>query len=263
MLKNGVDLEVEAYIAQQTPAFGTRETRRAEACIEAVANRFRNIFAQIFRCSGTALAETEPGTPPREPIQQIEVFAKTGEEMTRQLVAYVGGTNTVFLPVNLNKLIEAMTNANSLLINPKFAEVRYDLCHELPLIEADPRQIRRMISNLVVNAREAIREKSGSIGLATEVVRRDDPILMEGGFVYAPLYGERFVSLVVEDDGDGMDVDTQSRIFDPFFTTRAHGVGLGMSEVLGVVRIHGGAIRIDSTEGRGTTVRVILPESLS
>jgi signal transduction histidine kinase len=178
-------------------------------------------------------------------------------------MAYVGGTNTVFLPVNLNKLIEGMTNANSLLMNAKCVKVRYDLCHELPLIEADPRQIRRMISNLAVNAVEAIREKGGSIGLATEVVRWDDPILMEGGFVYAPLYGERFVSLVVEDDGDGMDNDTQSRIFEPFFTTRVHGVGLGMSEVLGIVRIHGGAIRIDSTKGRGTTVRVILPESVS
>jgi signal transduction histidine kinase len=135
------------------------------------------------------------------------------------------------------------------------------LCHDLPLIEADPKQIRRVIVNLIMNASEAITEEGGSIRLETKVVQWGDELMKEG-FVGPTLAGERFVSLVVADSGRGMDEVIQSRIFDPFFTTHKGRAGLGMTEVLGVVRIHGCAIKVDSTMGQGTTVRILFPVSV-
>jgi len=77
---------------------------------------------------------------------------------------------------------------------------------------------------------------------------KDDP-LPEGEYVF----------LEVADTGSGMDPETRARVFDPLYTTKFTGRGLGMSAVLGIVRSHRGAIQILSTEGGGTTVRVLFP----
>jgi CheY-like chemotaxis protein len=112
--------------------------------------------------------------------------------------------------------------------------------------------------NLVLNAVEAIGDAPGEIEIRTsvqEVDRGATDVLYEIGHV-AP---GRNVLLELRDTGAGIDPSVKPNIFDPFFTTKFTGRGLGLAAVSGIVRTLKGAVKVDSTPGHGTTVRVFLP----
>ena len=114
--------------------------------------------------------------------------------------------------------------------------------------------------NLITNAAESIDREKGSITLATGMMDVDHVYLM-GTYGDSTLVSGKYVYLEVSDTGCGMDKHTQKKIFDPFFTTKFSGRGLGMSAMLGIVSGHGGAIRIYSEVGEGTTFKIIFPLS--
>jgi len=113
--------------------------------------------------------------------------------------------------------------------------------------------------NLITNASDAVGDRSGTITIETGVMQATREYLADA-YAAAVEPGE-YVYLEVRDTGCGMDEQTRQRIFDPFFTTKFTGRGLGLAAVLGIVRGHRGAIRIQSAPGRGTTFRVLFPAS--
>jgi CheY-like chemotaxis protein len=135
-----------------------------------------------------------------------------------------------------------------------------NLENSAPPFEGDPAQIRQVLMNLVINASEAIGEKSGVVTVSTGARYCDAEYLRET-FLDESLPEGLYVSLEVSDTGCGMDRETHARIFEPFFTTKFTGRGLGMSAVLGIVRGHKGAIKVYSEPGKGTTFRLLFPAS--
>jgi CheY-like chemotaxis protein len=140
----------------------------------------------------------------------------------------------------------------------KKAVLRYNLHRPLPAVTADATQIRQIIMNLVINASEAIGDKSGIIAITTgcleltEAYRKNlfhDEQMPEGLYVFVE----------IADTGCGMNKETLAKVFDPFFTTKFTGRGLGMAAVLGIVRGHKGAIKVYSEEGKGTSFKFLLP----
>ena len=113
----------------------------------------------------------------------------------------------------------------------------------LPDLQADPAHMKQVFINLLVNACEAM-ENGGTLTIRTG---------------YDPSEGT--VSVVVSDTGVGIDRENLKKIFDPFFSTKEKGTGLGLSVVQGIIKRHNGQVEIDSTPGRGTDFRVILPLS--
>jgi CheY-like chemotaxis protein len=140
----------------------------------------------------------------------------------------------------------------------KKAVVRYCLEKDLPPVEVDATQIRQVIMNLVINASEAIGEKSGVISISTGVIHVDRAYLA-ATLVDSDLSEGQYVFLEVSDTGCGMSQETQTKIFDPFFTTKFTGRGLGLAAVLGIVRGHKGAMKVYSELGRGTTFKLLFP----
>jgi CheY-like chemotaxis protein len=112
--------------------------------------------------------------------------------------------------------------------------------------------------NLMQNAVEAIGDQQGMIGISTGTMRADSTYLATT-LGHEGLPAGRYAYLVVSDTGCGMTAEVCERAFEPYFAAREGRSGLGLAAVMGVVRRHGGAIKLDSREGEGTTVRVLLP----
>jgi signal transduction histidine kinase len=125
---------------------------------------------------------------------------------------------------------------------------------EIPPVLCHPGKINQVFLNLLMNAVQAC-EPGGSIDIRTFPRPTGTPPLAGEG------QGERSVIVEIEDNGSGIAPEHLPRLFDPFFTTKpvGQGTGLGLSVSYGIIRDHGGAIEVDSTPGRGSTFRILLP----
>jgi len=222
-----------------------------------IAHDFNNLLMAILGNANLALEELSPTSPARQNIMAIEKAARRSADLCRQMLAYSGRGKFIVQPLRLDELVREMTHMLEISISKK-AVLKYNFGANVPAIEADATQVRQVIMNLIVNASEAIGDRSGVISMSTGAMLCDRPYLTEI-FLHENLAEGLYVYLEVADTGCGMDADIQAKLFDPFFTTKFTGRGLGMSAVLGIVRGHRGGIKIYSEPGRGTTIKVLFP----
>ena len=219
-----------------------------------IAHDFNNLLSAVL--GNLSLAQVKlPANAPSEPyLKSMESTLLRAADLTRQMLAYSGKGRFVVEPLDLSRLVGEITHLLSVSISKKVA-LRYDLVEGLPAIEADATQVQQVIMNLVTNASEAIGDREGIINIATGT-RILDQKAMDFLFEGQNLTPGRFVTLQVSDTGSGMSPETIAKIFDPFFTTKDSGRGLGLSAMLGILRGHGGGVKIYSEPGRGSTFQV-------
>lgn len=222
-----------------------------------IAHDFNNLLMGILGGADLALMEMSPQAPGRECIDVIQKSAVRAAELCHQMLAYSGKGKFVVRPINLSELVEEMSHLLEVSIS-KRAVLKYHFAENLPLVEVDATQIRQVVMNLIMNASDAIGDKSGVITVSTGAIEADKDYLSET-YLDDDLPEGCYVYVEVSDTGCGMDEETKSRIFDPFFTTKFTGRGLGLAAVLGIVRGHRGALKIYSQVGRGTTMKVLFP----
>ncbi|MEW6595175.1 MAG: response regulator [Thermodesulfobacteriota bacterium] len=227
-----------------------------------IAHDFNNLLMVILGNADLALSELSPVSPARENILAIEKAARRSAELCKQMLAYAGKGRFVVQPISLSEIVGAMTHMLEVSVSKKNV-LKYNLAPNLPLVEADISQIRQVIMNLVINAAEAIGDRSGVISITTGAMECDTAYLANT-FVYEQHLPEGvYCYIEVADTGCGMDNEIKARLFDPFFTTKFTGRGLGMSAVLGIARSHHGAIKVYTETGRGTTIKVLFPALLA
>jgi len=161
-------------------------------------------------------------------------------------------------PVDLSALVKEISTLVHASI-PKTVYLRLDLDDNAHLIHADAGQIQQVIMNLVINGAEAIPANTPGVVVVTTAEIEIDEATARQNFGEGQLEPGKYISLEIQDTGDGMDEATRLRIFDPFFTTKFMGRGLGLSAVLGIVRAHQGALRVESRPGEGSSFHVVFP----
>ncbi len=222
-----------------------------------IAHDFNNILTAIIGNAELAMMRLNPESPVLENLQRIENAAARAADLARQMLAYSGKGRFVIEAIDLNRLIEEMGHMLEVSISKK-AVLRYNLVGPLPAIDVDATQIRQIIMNLVINASEAIGEKSGLIVITTGCMEGSEAYLQDA-WLTDPIPEGLYVTLEISDTGCGMDKETMGKIFDPFFTTKFTGRGLGMAAVLGIIRGHKGAIKVYSEPDKGSSFKVLLP----
>ena len=215
-----------------------------------VAHDFNNLLTVINGYSALSLSMVPAGD---EVHGQIEEVLRAGERaagLTRQLLIFSRRQELRPRLVSLQSIVADMQKMLRRLVAEDIELILLNQCEGK--VKADPGQLEQVLMNLAVNAQDAM-PHGGSLTIATAERR----IAPGHPGVPAGLYAE----LSVGDTGIGMDPGVQSRIFEPFFTTKEQGkgTGLGLSTVYGIVRQSDGFIEVESTPGKGSDFRVLLP----
>jgi len=190
-----------------------------------------------------------------ERLSAIRTAAERGATLTSHLLAFARRQPLMPKPTDLNAMIAGMRNLLDSALGAK-AHARVVLAVNLWPAMVDQSQIELVVLNLVINARDAMRE-GGIITIETSNRRRT-----ERGDPDGSPPGD-YVAITVRDTGTGIAPDVLPRVFEPFFTTKGPGAGsgLGLSQVFGTARQSGGEVRIETAVGRGTAVTVDLPRA--
>lgn len=220
-----------------------------------VAHYFNNMLEVIMGNLELAMERVRPGDPVRTDLEEVQIAAQRSATLTAQLLAYARKQIIVPKILDLNETVEGMLTILRRLVGEEIALV-WNPGADLWRIRMDPSQVDQVLTNLCVNARDAIMG-SGRITTSTSNVAlsgddaRQEPDVTPGDYV----------ALTVEDDGRGMDAKTLSLLFEPFFTTKptGKGTGLGLASVYGMVKQNRGLITAASELGRGTRITVLLP----
>ena len=220
-----------------------------------IAHDFNNLLTGILG-NASVVAEMLPaGDPAQAMLHDVVSSSERAADLTRQLLAYSGKGRFVVERLDVSAAVRGIRDLIAATI-PKKARLELWLGESLPQIEADASQFQQVVMNLAINAAEAIGDEAGALAIATgwERIGEASPA---GDGQADDLEAGTYVWVEVSDSGSGMDKETIARIFDPFFTTKFTGRGLGLAAVSGIVRAHGGTIRVTSTPGLGSTFRVL------
>ncbi len=220
-----------------------------------VAHDFNNLLTVIGASASMAERALAMGGSAAADLQEIQLAVGRSSELTKQLLAFARKQVLVKHPVELNELVANVERMLRRVIGERSVLVAKPSAEPVRVL-ADAGQLEQVIVNLVINARDAISE-TGRIELSTgrQSVQAQDERDIEG------LAAGDYAWLEVKDDGAGMSGEVQQRLFEPFFTTKppGRGTGLGLATCFGIVRQHEGAIHVQSRQGHGTSMRVLLP----
>jgi signal transduction histidine kinase len=207
-----------------------------------------------------------PDTSLQEDLREIRSAAERSSELTRHLLAFARRQHLLPRTLELATEMPPLLRLLRRLISEDIP-LRWEPAHDLWPVWLDPTQLDQILTNLCVNARDAIRAASDGETMAGHAVTISaDNATVDAAFCarHPEATEGEYVVLAVHDTGAGIPDDVRPRIFEPFFTTKplGEGTGLGLPTVFGTVRQAGGFLLLHSQPGEGTTFAAYLPRSV-
>jgi two-component system, cell cycle sensor histidine kinase and response regulator CckA len=261
-----IGARIQAVIRDVTERELFEEHRRAVQRLEAlgllagsVAHDFNNFLLAIQSNVELALGEVDglAAAPPiREELEDIRRVAQRAARLTRQLLTF--SRKQAPQPATV-PLVEAVTGIEQMLRRLVEPSVRLVVrtSEGNGVVSADLGQLEQVVMNLVVNARDAMRDGGGVVTVRVRSASIDAPL--RAGLTGTTIPPGEYAVLSVSDHGAGMTRETARRVFEPFYTTKEAGTGLGLWTVQAIVTQSGGRVTVESTPGVGSTFEVWLP----
>jgi PAS domain S-box-containing protein len=228
-----------------------------------IAHDFNNLLSVILNyaffvteelTSAVELPDGAKWEGPLKDLQQVHVAAERASVLTHQLLAFARREVIQARPLSINGAIRRIEDILRRTLGEQI-ELTTQLEENLSQVTADPGHIEQIILNLAINARDAM-PLGGTLSIETS-----SRIVAPGDWTVFGVKEGPYICMRISDSGGGMSNEVRDRAFEPFFTTkpRGEGSGLGLATVYGIVLQSGGATRIYSDEGVGTTITVLLP----
>ena len=240
-------LESQLHQSQKMEAIGT--------LAGGIAHDFNNILAIILGYAELTLYETPETDPRRNKLGEIIKASNRAKDLVRQILDFSRKAERMRQPLLMAPLVKETLKMLRASI-PSTIVIEERLTAVDSTVLGDPSQIHQIIINLCTNAFHAMEEQGGTLSITLDSVQLERKEA-------AGLGGDegRYVRLIVADSGCGMSPAIQTRIFEPYFTTKGvgKGSGMGLAVVHGILRSHGGLIRLTSQEGKGSSFEVLLP----
>ncbi len=221
-----------------------------------IAHEFNNILGIIVGNTELAMEGVPEWNTSHYNLEEIRTASLRARDVVKQILAFSRQASPELKPVSLSIILkESLKLLRSSI--PTSIEIRQDILDGLDTIQGDPTQINQVIINLCMNAVYVMRDKGGSL----EIRMENEELGEESASQYSDLPQGLYVKIIVCDTGCGMAQEVLDRIFDPFYTTKEvdEGSGMGLAVVYGIVKNHGGDIKVESEPGKGTTVCVLFP----
>ncbi|MBI4861012.1 MAG: PAS domain S-box protein [Candidatus Riflebacteria bacterium] len=220
-----------------------------------IAHDFNNLLTTILGNAQALGSEAPPGSERAAGCESIELAARRAAELTRQLLGFARKGKLQSVPVDLHGLADDLASLLLRTVDKRIA-VRQVRGASASIVIGDPTQLQQVLLNLAVNARDAM-PSGGLLSVETENV--EVPAAQAAALGVGQ--SGSFVKISVVDSGCGIPQENLGRIFDPFFTTKpvGQGTGLGLAMVYGIVKSHGGSVRVESQVGSGSRFEILLP----
>jgi PAS domain S-box-containing protein len=220
-----------------------------------IAHDFNNLLFPIVGLSEMMLDDFPPDSPEHHDLYEIFKAGKRGRKLVQQILSFSRQSEHRLILVHIQQILKEVLKLCRATI-PADIPITPDIRHDCGPVMADPTQIHQIAMNLITNAFHAVEPIGGTITVKlreVDFIHRDDPAVQ--------LPSGRYAVLSVSDTGTGMDPAVMHKIFDPYFTTKekGRGTGLGLATVYGIVKAHGGDIRVYSEVGNGSSFDVYLP----
>ena len=213
-----------------------------------IAHDFNNLLMGMLGNISLIKTQMEPENGAYKYIEELERVVIQARSLTQQLLTFSKGGSPVRKATNLKDLIQKTTR---FVLSGSNIKTEFHIPDELLPANVDEAQIAQVITNIVINARQAM-PTGGKLVIKAENVRIEEQQLLF-------LKPGHYVKLIIQDTGIGIPKEHINRIFDPYFTTKQKGSGLGLTVVYSIIKNHEGYITADSELGKGTTFEIYLP----
>jgi len=221
-----------------------------------IAHDFNNILAAIIGYAELTLMHLPKDSAVSKNLEQILKSGTRARDLVKQILAFSRKQNQERAKLDVCGLV--METAKLLRATiPATIDIKQNFPGHACMVNVDPVQMHQVLMNLCTNAAQAMEKSAGVLHIRLAMVE----LRSEDMASYPDLLPGEYVRLTVSDTGTGIEPQIIDRIFDPFFTTKevGKGTGMGLAVVHGIVKDHGGEIRVYSEMGRGTTVTILLP----